>query len=166
MCCRRLTPWFLSKWSNLPPDPALLPQQQVLYAVYDQWFAPSHARPWKARPVLTPLLYIFNILRHQRQRTCCLMLRFTNWVLTDLPVATAQVDCPTLAPGRGYLRQTRYSCEECSSSSIGDEFHMIFECQFYNSVRSQFAPLFTEFGGLDNLQRPGTTNWPAIWLNS
>jgi hypothetical protein len=33
------------------------------------------------------------------------------------------------------------------SGTIGDEFHMVFECPFYNPVRGRFSQLFEQFGG-------------------
>jgi len=145
--------WFLSKWSNLPPDPRSAPQQQVLYAVYDQWFAPARMRDLEGEARFdTSPLYIQHTAGIKAAHLLS-MLRFRLGA-HDLPVATGRwtVDPSTR---QRVPRQQRY-CEECSSSSIGDEFHMIFECQFYNSVRSRFAQLFTKFGGLDNLQQLGT----------
>ena len=44
---------------------------------------------------------------------------------------------------------TNRQCQHCSSGAVGDEFHMVFECPFYNGVRERFSDLFVSFGGFE-----------------
>ena len=58
----------------------------------------------------------------------------------DLPVATGR--------WKGQERSQRL-CPLCQSAELGDEFHMVFECPFYNGVRERFSDLFVSFGGFE-----------------
>ena len=49
---------------------------------------------------------------------------------------------------QGQVREYRI-CTRCSLSQVEDEFHMVFECPAYSSLREQFGQLFTHFGGWD-----------------
>ena len=63
----------------------------------------------------------------------------------DLPVATGRWHAdPSTRQRAPRLQRT---CQHCASGSVGDEFHMVFECDFYGVVRSRFAQLFVQFGG-------------------
>ena len=67
----------------------------------------------------------------------------------DLPVATGRWHVDPITRQR--VPRLLRACQHCASGSVGDEFHMVFECGFYNDVRSQFALLFEPFGGHNTL---------------
>jgi hypothetical protein len=60
----------------------------------------------------------------------------------DLRVATGRWE---RVDGRQLPRHQRL-CTVCLANQVEDEFHMVFECDAYESVREQFWYLFDEFG--------------------
>ena len=65
----------------------------------------------------------------------------------DLPVATGRWGRRS---GQSLPRAQRL-CSVCNSGSVGDEFHMVFECNHYASERERFSHLFQQFGGYDSI---------------
>ncbi len=151
--------WFLHKWSNLPPDPRAASSEQVLYSVYDQWFAPVRMSELEGDER-------FSTCPLHIQRTAGINAAHMSSLLRfrlgahDLPVATGRWSVAA-DTGQRLPRRLRH-CQHCASGSIGDEFHMIFECEFYNPVRSQFPRLFEQFGGHDHLHHSITTAGPYM----
>ena len=145
--------WFLRGWLELPLDPRSASSHQVLYSVYDRWFAQQSMQDLQGDDR-------YSICPPHVQHTAGInaahvasLLRFRLGA-HDLPVATGRwvVDPSTR---QRVARQNR-SCQHCSSGSVGDEFHMVFECDFYAPVRSQFAGLFERFGGLETVHHTVT----------
>ena len=48
----------------------------------------------------------------------------------------SQIDIPTLA-----MHDERL-CTLCEQGKIGDEFHALFECSFFNDVREELLPIY------------------------
>jgi hypothetical protein len=140
--------WFLRKWSDLPHDPRSASSEQVLYSVYDKWFAPQRMVALQGDDRYSSCPQHIQHTAGVNAAHLSSLLRFRLGA-HDLPVATQRwrVDPGTR---QRVARQNR-TCQHCSSDLVGDEFHMVFECTFYAPVRVQFAQLFDRFGGLESL---------------
>ena len=129
--------WFLSKWSDLPDDPRSATSGKVLACVYDRWFAPQRMSAlerddrYKSCPAYIERTAGIN------QACVASLLRF-RLSAHDLPVAVGRFS---------RVPRLQRLCQHCMSGTIGDEFHMVFECPFYNPVRGRFTQLFEQFGG-------------------
>ena len=44
------------------------------------------------------------------------------------------------------LPRDRRLCERCTEGVVEDEFHLVFECPAYDSVRTKYPELFEDFG--------------------
>ena len=113
-------------------------------------FYALHLCVWLSQKVMKGLahaLCIYNVQLVSMQHTCHLCC-VSGWVPMTSPggqpaVATSRWS-NNADMGQRLPRQLRH-CQHCASGSIGDEFHMIFECVFDNQVRSQFPRLFEQF---------------------
>ena len=136
--------WFLQKWQDLPLNPRLASSSQVLYSVYDRWFAPQAmsdiAEPERysicptfvARTAGIPTTHVAALLRFRLGAH-------------DLPVATGRW---TRVQHTGMpLARSQRLCQHCQAETVGDEYHMVFECSHYAMIRSRFSQLFQQFGG-------------------
>jgi hypothetical protein len=59
-----------------------------------------------------------------------------------------RTSCHNLAVDKGLQARPRIPrmsriCEHCTMNEIGDEMHLVFECQAVQHVRDQYAHLFT-----------------------
>lgn len=136
--------WFLQKWQDLPLNPRLAPSNQVLYSVYDRWFAPramsgiaeserySICPAFVARTAGIPAAHVSALLRFRLGAH-------------DLSVATGRWarDPHTGQP----LARSQRLCRHCDVATVEDEYHMVFECSHYAAIRSRFSQLFQQFGG-------------------
>jgi len=107
-------------------NPRTCPSQGVIVCTYARWFQqPTWARN---RAPLTSLSLPPDTLR--------LFLRFRSGC-SGLPIDTGRHRRPFPIP-----RAQRF-CAKCASQSIGDKFHVIFECPALDALRVQFSALFT-----------------------
>ncbi len=107
-------------------NPRTCPSQGVIVCTYARWFQqPTWARN---RAPLTSLSLPPDTLR--------LFLRFRSGC-SGLPIDTGRHRRPFPIP-----RAQRF-CAKCASQSVGDEFHVIFECPALAALRVQFSALFT-----------------------
>jgi hypothetical protein len=138
--------WFWNKWVGLPADPRSASSGQVLYATYESWFA--HHRLEAQQDVCMDAQYTACPAHIQRSAGIpaahlSSLLRFRLGA-HDLPVSVGRW-------GSRRLPREERVCDRCASTSVGDEFHMVFECSFYAAVRAHFHTLFESFGGHDSL---------------
>ena len=144
--------WFLSQWSDLPNDPRSAFSDKVLACVYDRWFAPQHMSALEMDDR-------YNSCPAHIERTAGInpshltsLLRFRLGA-HDLPVAVGRFS---------RVPRSQRLCQLCSSGTIGDEFHMVFECPFYTRVRGRFPQLFERFGGFDSIDSTISPSGPHM----
>jgi len=147
--------WFLNRWSDLPSDPRSASSDQVLYSVYDRWFAQHSMQDLQGDDRYSSCPPHIQNTAGINAAHISSLLRFRLGA-HDLPVATGRWVVDSVTRQR-VARQNR-SCQHCSTGSVGDEFHMVFECEFYAPVRSRFDRLFERFGGLDNMHHTVTAD--------
>ena len=158
-CMNTFDDWFLRIWSDLPPDPRSAPSHQVVYSVYDQWFASAKMCDLEDEAKFSTCPR--HVLRTAGINTAHVasLLRFRLGA-HDLPVVTCRwgVDLNT----RQRVPRQNRQCQHCSSGAVGDEFHMVFECGFYDQVRSRFSQLFERFGGHTSLTLSTSAAGPSM----
>jgi hypothetical protein len=133
--------WLYQQWHDLPANPRTAGSESVVYSTYDRWFAGT---PFGELDMAQPQSwcpdYVHNTAGLNKMHLASLM-RFRLGA-HDLRVATGRWE---RADGRALPRQQRL-CTFCTADQVEDEFHMVFECDAYDSVREHFWYLFDEFG--------------------
>ena len=149
--------WFFQCWCDLPADPRTAPSSQVACCTYQQWFAPEGSEGvdplaslgngrWEELPsyVCAP-----PVMSRDRLRSLSsLRLR-----AHDLEVEVGKWQRSRDASGRWVAQAVPRPLRKCRlcGEGVGDEYHMIMECQCYLAVRELHAPLFEAFGGWQHL---------------
>ena len=133
--------WFLRKWSDLPTDPRSAASDKVFSCVYDRWFAPRR---------------MSALERDDRYESCPAHVQRTaginpSHLASLLRFRLGAHDLPVAVGRFSRVPRSQRLCQLCPSGAVGDEFHMVFECPFYNQVRGRFQQLFEQFGGFDSI---------------
>jgi hypothetical protein len=128
--------WLHRDWQDLPADPRAADSQHVYMSTYESWFAAGGAD---------------EVLTRGRWETVPGYVRYTAgidpaWVRSLAAFRLGAHDLE-VAVGRwqGVERPERL-CSWCGTA-LGDEKHMIFDCDKYQALRQQFPDLFDAFGG-------------------
>jgi hypothetical protein len=144
---RKFDQWFYGCWNDLPEDPRSAPSASVNCCKYQHWFAV------KGGSGVDPLLH----LDRGRWTDCPDYVRHTSGMprehvralasfrlgAHDLDVVTAKFksrSCHAVNARADRL------CRLCGQG-VGDELHMIAECEEYTAVRRSYEVLFSGFGG-------------------
>lgn len=126
--------WFYQRWEGLPANPRdpSVTSDQIYYCTYDRWLAQTPmaeldmSQPYTWRPAV-----VQNTAGINKGHVSSLF-RFRLGA-HDLGVATGRWS--------GVDRSQR-TCVRCESEQLDDEFHMVFECPFYQGIRAGFPSLF------------------------
>ena len=115
-------------WENVHESPRTAPSKGAKLYTYHRWFSPPdklHAAPYYELPMpITKLraLLQFRLGSH------------------TLPVEQGRFSRPQIPRN---LRR----CSLCSTRSVGDERHYLFECPRFDEIRAQFAQLYESSAG-------------------
>lgn len=158
--------WFYSCWCALPDDPRTAPSDRVLCCTYQQWFA-GEGGPCEPLTALDSGRWSDcpDYVRHTAgiSRECVRSLAGFRLSAHDLDVATAKWTRPARAPhgspapsDAASVRASRL-CRLCQQG-VGDELHVVAECEAYTAIRQSHADLFVEFGGWLQFPRHDMSN--------
>jgi hypothetical protein len=132
----RFDTWMNRDWQDLPADPRAADSQHVYLSTYTSWFAAGDAD---------------EFLQRGRWETVPGYVRHTagidpEWVRSLAAFRLGAHDLEVAAGRwRGVARHERV-CDLCRDA-LGDEMHMVFDCDRYQALRQQFPDLFDPFGG-------------------
>jgi hypothetical protein len=133
--------WLYQQWHDLPANPRTAGSDSVIYSTCESWFADT---PFGEMDLAQPQSwcpdYVHNTAGLNKVHLASLM-RFRLGA-HDLRVATGRWE---RVDGRQLPRHQRL-CTLCLADQVEVEFHMVFECDAYESIREQFWYLFDEFG--------------------
>ena len=135
--------WFSQKWFDLHPSPRTAPSTQVTWSTYENWFS---AVPFSEQDMNQPSSWISEFISASSSITSAhvgSMLRF-KLAAHDLQICAGR--------WQGQARGQRI-CSRCQMQQVEDEFHMVFECPFYDALRERFGALFSSFGGFDQCRQ-------------
>jgi hypothetical protein len=137
--------WLYQKWHDLPSNPRAAGHDTVVHSTYESWFADA---PFDDLDLTNPSSwcpgYVHDTAGLYKTHLASLM-RFRLGA-HDLRVVTGRWE---RVNGASLPRALRL-CEKCSSGQVEDEFHLVFECDAYRSVRERFWRLFRDFGDWDS----------------
>lgn len=129
--------WFNQKWFDVHSSPRTAPSAEVTWSTYENWFA---AVPFSDQDVSQPASGISEFITASsgiNSTHVGSMLRF-KLAAHDLQICAGR--------WQGQARGQRI-CSRCHLQQVEDEFHMVFECPYYNPTRVRFGSLFSAFGG-------------------
>jgi hypothetical protein len=136
--------WLYQRWHNLSSDPRVAGSDTVVHAAYESWFA---AVPFDdfdcARPQSFCPAYVHDTASFHKSHLASL-LRFRLGA-HSLRISTGRWE----QAGRASLPRQHRVCCRCTSGTVEDEFHMVFECHAYEPIRERFWRLFVDFGDWD-----------------
>lgn len=141
--------WFHQKWFQVYNNPRLAPSDSVTFSTYEKWFASVPFTDLRLSQPASGRASLVNDSAGLSMACLSSLLRF-RLAAHDLCVCTGR--------WQNRSRQQRI-CDRCSLQQVEDEFHMVFECPFYQDIRQYFSCLFSQFGGwrrCDLLARPET----------
>ena len=131
--------WFHQKWFDVHSNPRTAPSTHVTFSTYERWFA---LVPFSEVNLSAPASWVSG----SRDQSAGIhpdhlssLLRF-KLAAHDLQVCAGR--------WQGQSRAQR-TCSRCSLQVVEDEFHMVFECPYYDTIRARFSELFSSFGGWD-----------------
>ena len=128
--------WFVSGYHDLPADPRSAPSTSVTLCTYERWFSVDPIADnyvegrWSGVPQY--VCQTAGIPAHHVRSLAAFRLGAHHY---------------DVATGR-WARQPRHQriCSVCHTG-VGDEWHVVFECEGQQVPRQQHAPLFQAFGG-------------------
>lgn len=135
--------WFNQKWFSVHENPRLAPSSQVIWSTYERWFAQV---PFGDQDMTVPSSWVSDVIGASagiHGAHIGSLMRFKLGA-HDLSVCTGR--------WQGLARDRRV-CSRCDLQQVEDEFHMVFECPFYDPQRESFAQLFSSFGGWDRCRQ-------------
>jgi hypothetical protein len=148
--------WLYGCWCDLPSDPRSAPSNQVSYCKYQQWFAveggsevdPLHCLDrgrWSDCP---------DYVRHTApmSRESVRALASFRLGAHDLDVVTAKFQSRSAVGNAAGTARAARLCRFCHQG-VGDEMHMLVECEAYDAVRRSHADLFGDLGGWTEFPR-------------
>jgi hypothetical protein len=142
--------WLYGCWCDLPSDPRSAPSDRVSCCKYQQWFAVeggSEVDPlrcldrgrWSDCP---------GYVRHTAplSRESVRALASFRLGAHDLDVETAKFQSRSAVGNAAGIARAARLCRFCQHG-VGDEMHMLAECEAYDAVRRSHADLFSDLGG-------------------
>jgi hypothetical protein len=119
-------------------DPRMASSTEVTYSTYENWFASA---PFYELPAEHAALWTssFHLLGGLKRSHLLALLRFRLGA-HDLRVVSGKWE-----RHNGLPRSLRL-CERCSQHCVEDEYHMVFDCDAYESIRDRHRPLFDQGG--------------------
>ena len=134
--------YFFSQLARPDLSPRSAASGQVMCCTYENWFATrpfaeldmSLPAAWRSEALEVGGLckaHLFNLLRF---RLGAHSLRVAEGRWERLP-------------------RDRRLCERCTEGVVEDEFHLVFECPAYDSVRANYAQLFEDFSAASSTGR-------------
>lgn len=134
--------YFFSQLARPDLSPRSAASGQVMCCTYENWFATrpfaeldmSLPAAWRSEALEVGGLckaHLFNLLRF---RLGAHSLRVAEGRWERLP-------------------RDRRLCERCTEGVVEDEFHLVFECPAYDSVRANYAQLFEDFSAASSIGR-------------
>ena len=74
-------------------------------------------------------------------RRCCLSVTLTDWFAlhAGLPIMCACLASESYCSGC----QNKKLCPHCPLASVGDEYHLVFECPIFQPLRDKYHTLFS-----------------------
>ncbi len=106
-------------WSNLSSNPRTVPTRNAKLYTWHNWFRPFNtSNPYFLLPVSGKRMKRFLRFRHCH----------------SLPVETGRHHRPPIP------RSSRL-CPDCPLSSVGDEYHLVFECPIFQPLRDKYHTL-------------------------
>jgi hypothetical protein len=124
---------------NAGVNPRVASSTEVTYCTYENWFAsepfhelqPEHAASWNDNSS-------FHSVGGLRRPHLVSLLRFRLGA-HDLRVVSGRWE------NRIGVPRSQRLCERCSQHCVEDEYHMLFECDAYDSIRDRYLPLFVNY---------------------
>ena len=143
--------WLYGCWCDLPSDPRSAPSDRVSCCKYQQWFAVeggSEVDPlrcldrgrWSDCP---------DYVRHTAplSRESVRALASFRLGAHDLDVETAKFQSRSAVGNAAGVARAARLCRFVCQHGVGDEMHMLAECEAYDAVRRSHADLFSDLGG-------------------
>lgn len=144
--------WFNQKWFSVPENPRLAPSSQVTWSTYERWFAQV---PFENQNLSDSSSWVSDVIGASAGINSAHIASLMRFKLAahDLQVCTGR--------WQGQAREQRL-CSRCPMQLVEDEFHMVFECPFYDPVRVRFAQLFSSFGGWSHCRQAARPSGPDL----
>ena len=109
-------------WNNLSSNPRTAPTKNAKLCTWHNWFRPFNtSNPYFLLPVSGK-----RMKRFLRFRLSC----------HSLPIETGRHHRPPIP------RSSRL-CPHCPLASVGDEYHLVFECPIFQPLRDKYHTLFS-----------------------
>lgn len=119
---------------NVSDNPRLASSTEVMYCTYENWFASSSFHDLHAEAA-ADWCSAFHSVGGLNKSHLYSLLRFRLGA-HDLRVATGRWE------GRNGLPRPRRRCERCCQECVEDEYHLVFECDAYETLRDKWPSLF------------------------